>query len=463
MKKVLIVDDEKLVRQGIIATFPWKEHGFAVAHDASSGEKALEVLAREEVDLLVTDLAMNGMSGLELIRQARRMREDLPVVILTCHDNFRYVQDAIRLGVLDYIVKTEIEDEAVDQTLARIAAKLNESAEPLQVETLGTDTAQDGLLLCGPTRSSVPAPMLERHGRAGWAALLAEVDAAAWFARVTPQEAGRWTSDLAEEPDADWRVIHFAGVGEEDQSSVIEKLRRYRRRILFYEPPRAVAELDWTELPDDLPPGEERIAALREEWTGSGWIYSGERFERLLLLTTEARPAAGELHSIFYHAVLEWERLVETGSLETFLGEADDWLYWKDWEAWLRTFRASIVRKVEFNSTRQHADAVFRAIELVRARLDADVSEAEIAASVHMSRGHFSKSFKRVTGKSYGDYVRILKLEHAKKLLLRTDEPITRVAELCGFQDYRYFSRLFRDYTGKLPTDYRKTGDAMKV
>ncbi|MBB6730652.1 response regulator transcription factor [Cohnella zeiphila] len=465
MNKVLIVDDEKLVRQGIMTTFPWGKHGFEVACSAGSGEQALELLEREEVDLLVTDLAMNGMSGLELIKRARQLRRDLPVVVLTCHDNFRYIQEAMRLGVLDYIVKTEIEDEVVDETLMRIAGKLNgeQSADggAPQGPAPG-EPAREGLLLCGPARSSMPADLLAPGDREGWAGQLAEVDAATWLLRTTGAEADRWMAKLAPAlEEGGWICVRLTGIDGEDDRDAAAKLRRFRRRALFYRPDRAAGTIAWRDLPEAGEAGEEdgeAAARLRTVWNRSDWVHDEELFERQLRRTAEAGLDAEELRSLFYPVALEWERLLNAGVLKGFLGLADAGLYWAEWEAWLRDFRAAIRRAAGRNATRQIADAILQAAERIRTGGDLEISEEEMARAANMSRGYFSKSFKKVTGRSYGEYVRLVKLERAKEMLLRTDEPITRVAELCGFSDYRHFSRVFRDYTGKLPTDYRKAG-----
>ncbi|WP_123040411.1 response regulator transcription factor [Cohnella candidum] len=465
MNKVLVVDDEKLVRQGIITTFPWEKHGFQVTCDAGSGEKALELLEREEIDLLVTDLAMNGMSGLELIKRVKESRRDLPVVILTCHDNFRYIQEAMRLGVLDYIVKTEIEDEIVDETLTRIAGKLAEERSPYEPAKSGADSKRqtsDGLLLCGPSRSSRPAELLWKDEWEGWVGRMTEIDAATWLLRVTPAEADRLTAKFAAMPETGgWLCIHVTGIGEANEAEAAAKLKQYRKRVLFYASGGRLQTRGWSDVAAVTNPSDEvavSAAALRADWLSADWVYDDSDFERLLATTAGSGMEAEELRNMLYPVALEWERLLDNGTLNEFHGLAGSGLFWKEWESGLRSFRQSIRQTVGRNATRQTSEAVFRAIELMREAIDSESGEAEIARAVGMSRGHFSKSFKKVTGKSYGEYLRLIKLERAKEMILRTDEPITRVAELCGFSDYRHFSRVFRDYTGKLPTEYRKAG-----
>jgi two-component system response regulator YesN len=99
------VDDEELVRNAIIKKLNWQEIGFDVIEQAEDGEQAYELALKLRPDVVLTDIRMPFMDGLEL---ADKLAEDLPntkVVILSGHDEFEYAQEAIKLGVLDYILK----------------------------------------------------------------------------------------------------------------------------------------------------------------------------------------------------------------------------------------------------------------------------------------------------------------------------------------------------------------------
>ncbi|MBO7745313.1 response regulator, partial [Paenibacillus sp. MWE-103] len=120
MIQALIVDDEHLVRKGMRLLFPWQKYGVEIAGEAASGEKALQLLRTHPVQLLLTDITMPGMSGLELIREAHRHDPAIKAVILTCHQDFDYIQEALRLGAVDYIVKTQLEEMDLDQAMERI-------------------------------------------------------------------------------------------------------------------------------------------------------------------------------------------------------------------------------------------------------------------------------------------------------------------------------------------------------
>lgn len=128
MYKVLVVDDDHLVRKGFIGMMPWKKYGFEVAGEAGSGKKALELLTRERMDVLITDLAMPLMSGIELFREVKKLYPHMHTVVLTFHQDFELIQESLRLGAIDYITKTELEHEQMDEVLARIRTRIDEKS-----------------------------------------------------------------------------------------------------------------------------------------------------------------------------------------------------------------------------------------------------------------------------------------------------------------------------------------------
>lgn len=133
MIKVLIVDDDKLVRKGLISAMPWAQFDMQIVGEASNGAKALEFLEQENVDLLLTDLAMPVMSGIELMKTVSERYPHIRIVVLTLHQDFEYIQTALRMGAIDYIAKIQLEKERFDEVLGRIHKRMKERspvAEP---------------------------------------------------------------------------------------------------------------------------------------------------------------------------------------------------------------------------------------------------------------------------------------------------------------------------------------------
>lgn len=132
MIKVMIVDDDKLVRLGLLHTMPWSKHDMTVVGEAANGNKAMEFIKENEIDLMFIDIEMPGMSGLELLKSVKALNSSISCVMLTMHQEFTYIQDSLRLGVLDYIIKTELSEDNFDEVLERIKNRLHNisSCEP---------------------------------------------------------------------------------------------------------------------------------------------------------------------------------------------------------------------------------------------------------------------------------------------------------------------------------------------
>lgn len=135
MIRVLIVDDDKLARKGLISIMPWSNHDMVVVGEAANGAKALEFMESYEVDLIFVDLSMPVMSGMELLQVTRQRFPDLRSVILSFHEEFEIVQTAYRMGVLDYISKVRLESEDDEQILKRIQQKMTGEMKPLSAKT----------------------------------------------------------------------------------------------------------------------------------------------------------------------------------------------------------------------------------------------------------------------------------------------------------------------------------------
>ncbi|MCQ2558389.1 MAG: response regulator [Oscillospiraceae bacterium] len=128
MHKVLIVEDEAVIRQGIVLGTDWASIGCQVAAEAANGAEGLAKAEACSPDLIVTDLKMPGMDGLEMLRQLRQRGCEAAVIILTAFDSFEYAQRAIRLGVNDFLLKP-FHDGELEAAVLRALPPENDSTE----------------------------------------------------------------------------------------------------------------------------------------------------------------------------------------------------------------------------------------------------------------------------------------------------------------------------------------------
>ena len=113
MKKVIIVDDEKMIRVGIQRSISWEAIGIDQVFLAADASQALKTIDKEHPEIMITDINMPDITGLELIKRARSFVPDLRIV-LTGYDNFEYVRDSLRLAVNDFFLKPVDEDSLVN-------------------------------------------------------------------------------------------------------------------------------------------------------------------------------------------------------------------------------------------------------------------------------------------------------------------------------------------------------------
>ena len=142
---VIIIDDEKEINSGFAQYFPWKKLGYAVVGQFSGAREALEFVKREPVDLVVSDIIMPGMSGIDLAREMSVMTLDPRplLVIFSAYSDFRYAQQAMQYGCSDYILKS-IDYEDLITVFTRLRQKLDETrgAQARPVKDKIIDTVQ---------------------------------------------------------------------------------------------------------------------------------------------------------------------------------------------------------------------------------------------------------------------------------------------------------------------------------
>lgn len=119
MYRVLIIDDEKFVRKSIINRINWKKLGLDVVGEADSGQAAWDMLDLVKPDIVLVDIKMPLMSGIELIRKSREQLQNIQFIILSGYDDFEYTKEAIKLGVANYI-KKPIDEKELEETLLLI-------------------------------------------------------------------------------------------------------------------------------------------------------------------------------------------------------------------------------------------------------------------------------------------------------------------------------------------------------
>lgn len=126
--KILLVEDEAIVRLALKSLVNWQEHGIDIPLEAGNGIEALDILQKNrDIDVIITDINMPIMNGLELIRRVKEQQLNITFLVLSAYDDYDLVREAFKLGIDDYILKTEMDPDNIVKLLEKIRDNRGES------------------------------------------------------------------------------------------------------------------------------------------------------------------------------------------------------------------------------------------------------------------------------------------------------------------------------------------------
>ena len=159
--KLLIADDEQIIRNGLLS-LPWKDIGVEEVYQAENGLTAKEILTEEKIDVVISDIKMPGLSGLELAEYIKECSMDTAVIFLTGYSDFEYARRAIRNQVSDYLLKP-IRRKDILETVERVLQALERKRYKAEV-VRKYETASGSLDLGGTNALAVPEGQPSDYG-----------------------------------------------------------------------------------------------------------------------------------------------------------------------------------------------------------------------------------------------------------------------------------------------------------
>lgn len=512
---VMIVDDEPIIRVGLRRLIDWEQHGMHLVGEASDGEEALAFLNEHPVDLLVTDIRMPRMDGLELIRQCKQAAMDVGIVVLSCLDDFSFVKEAMKLGAYDYILKPTMEPDELVSILKLISGKLEEERrEKARIRELN-----DRLEQSRPYRLQAKILHYLEHGEPG--------------------------PELGQELFKDGMKLYSLmvctmpgqvfSVRESEHEDVLVAVRLHEtQQLLLIECERSISENEWyqhsyltakkllsqwNEMKDTAaerpfilmgPPMNEldelpnRIAYHREQLSnrfymntageiymeapvhreGSELVNAGEKRNNLLRAISGSNEEAMKLS---LQEMLEAIRLAEPELprlhafvLETVglaVGYARDNGYigiheleqqyvsidtimsihsYSELSRWLTRFFSELANSRKGIRLFQDVQHPFirKAIAFIRDNYHRNIGTADIAEYVKLSRSYLSDLYSKEVGESLTETLTRIRIEAACQLLQKTDKKIYEIAERVGFNDSKTFTKTFKRIVGCSPKEY---------
>ncbi|RED65537.1 response regulator [Cohnella lupini] len=517
MYRVAIVDDEPVIRFGIRASVDWGHESIGLAGDFANGEEAWRAIEKEPVDILITDIKMPVMDGLELTRRTLARFPHTKVILVSSYNDFEYVRQGLKLGVVDYLLKPTLEPEGLlelvrkclrliederrydlDRQLFRMT-KLTYERKKLETDIKRAIVHGDERL----TKGAVPRWMAEGyavctvlvnglreteelHGNLHVGMLLEEMQEIFYENRedgiafltgdrslvVAVPAAGSeppkvLLKKLCEvwsiSPGVSLTVGYALGSEIEGLRSVyVQSGRSAQRR--FYEGEGEYGPAD-SEFPSSSQPSPtiKAVSQLLSELRSSSQSRNAEatdaaigewmnRWRELRPDPDSVRGEAIEMVTALFVNEQEMTVLLE-GFEELKRSETLEELI-RLLLAQIRGYRVSSASGSHtFKGNKQLID---KSIAYISANYTSEISLQQLANLVHMSKNYFCLQFKQHTGLNFIDYLIRLRIGKAKELLRNHGLKIYEVAERAGFNDVKYFSKLFKRMTGLSPVDYRE-------
>ncbi|WP_059042382.1 response regulator transcription factor [Paenibacillus rubinfantis] len=511
---VLIVDDEVIIRTGLASVISWSELGLHLLSPAASAEEALERLEAERPDILITDIRMNGKTGLELAEEAAKLLPGLEVIILSGYGDFAYTQQAIRQGVGDYLLKTSKPEEIIRTVLQAKQRLLERRAEDSRAQRQAREERRRQLHKWVIEGEAGAVPALPDRGKQEreadrperWQVLIVSADG--WGQEENADSLLRFAvQNMLEDllpgsavlihqgqivgvtDDSSWGDAHFTAGRFKGMLERIENLLNCRLRLAAGI---AVEEADQVHQSyltaaaafayHDLLPGV-KLLDYREvaERKGGRTVLSQEEENGLGSILLEQDPMAlrAWTHRLADELAADPECTPESyqACLQSAAVAAHRWLertlraLGKEgaarFEPWQQPIEGAKLKEELFRHlhavmTLYHnqlgegqASHVQRAKAYMESCPAEELSLQQVAAYVHLHPGHLSELFKKETGSTFGDYVIALRMRRAMELLAVSPAKVSEIAGLTGYEDVKYFSRLFKKHTGKTPSEFR--------
>lgn len=517
MYKVLLTDDEPFILEGLRYLINWEEYGAEIVGAAHDGLEALEFIREHEVDILITDVKMPRMSGLELIQTLKEQGYGLRYIILSGYEDFSYIKMAFNLGIENYLVKP-INQEELLATLTHMIETLTHQRYLECFLKKDIDIIRDNILYRWVSYSIEPEELRER-------ANLLDIDLEQHCYQVSiiklklPMDEkfhcnGKIMEPFLEicksriansgsvfatpEPDI---IIIFAGgsLDANDLRKTIEQcvqnikenldldcfatignpVANYQLVAQSYFIARQLQNYALFMPPDSIVTHSE-TSLIAESINGEPWI-DVHKFTTLFI-SKDKNSLFEAIDAVF--AALEMRipnpnpALVQDTAIKLLMSMVNiarslaypggnpfvcmestfsELFIIKRIPAmveWLKRVVSQIL-DLYIDRSKQANPTIRKALELIHSKSPQGLSLKTLALELNCNANYLGQLFKTETGEFFSDYLNKFRVFQAKELLRTTPFSATEIAERVGFTDPNYFYRVFKKCTGHSPSEYR--------
>ncbi|MGO4111635.1 response regulator [Paenibacillus sp. YAF4_2] len=510
MYKVLLVDDEPFITEGLSDAVDWSAFSLEVVGSAEDGEEALERLRELPVDLLITDISMPIMTGLELIRKARELQPQLKVIILSGFNEFNYLKEGMHLGIENYLLKP-INFGELEATLSDTVRKLeaDKPDRPLGEDEIGI--LRDNVM----TRwvyGRIALP--ERTERTALLGIdLSKPYVALAIIRFRPEQGstgydpGDCIADvLAEEMDSLSLIPFRNDEGElvvaccingdqRNQAKVTEALERVadkwenrhlgpqialggimatadaaasyleaRKAQQFFLVRHDRHLLDYADISAEtaaLPSGLFEWEAYAKPILAKDKDELAEVIDRDFtaiqivesLHPIRARSAAIELMILMK---IEVDKLGRADAAEVFQGALDQAVTATTLEGVKKAVRTAAFFAADSFSGEDMSPVIKQALRYIHEHYAEALTLKSLGLQFHIHPNYLGQLFHKQTGDTFTDYLNKFRIDKAKELLADSRLKVNEIARQVGYWETGYFYKQFKKHVGMVPGDFKE-------
>ena len=483
METVLIVEDEKMIRAGIKTMLQRSGVPIKTILECNNGEAALEILKNEKVDVMLTDIRMPKMDGIQLVQHLQELEQPPLTVAISGYDDFSYAVEMLRQGVREYILKP-VEREKIQMIMEKLEAELVNQHENLQTNRkIGYQQLKYIMMNEKVTEEEIQI-LQEQYGKEFCVenyyvccsngqdleeteddyVYLTEIGSGDLF--IVPE--GRLEHLMT-------KVLSHQYVGISGRHRGISELQNAYKEALFArhrafcrKQNRISYENQTNRIPEEMIinaqkrtsqeerlqrvqlPGTDRTAEMSRVWeqffheTGNGSLTEEEFQLGMSRFFMDVRKTYGSVLEADEKVMIELEEIWKYACLDE---------YKREFMEWLSIFHQRLNSEMDENKNQQK---IQQAVEYMKKNYEKDLNMAVVSNYISMNYSMFSYSFKLYTGNNFVNFLKSIRTDEAKRLLVETELKINEISQKVGYQNEKNFMKIFRSVCGVSPTEYRK-------
>lgn len=512
MLKVLIIDDEPYVREGLKYIIDWKENGFEICGEASNGDEGYERILELNPDIILLDIQMPGKQGLDILKDIKNQGINGKFIIVSGYSNFDYAKKAIKYGVKDYLLKPIDEDELLEIVLklkkeieedkkSKNYLEKNKAAlrqyllgqlilnkeineyedEDINREINSIGTFQVALISNSSNQYNfdnilkIEELIIENiDEKENIDVIKLEDKIALVIGNINSSYARKLLNKIKKKLDKELGSNNFIALGEEVQD-IKELYSSYRsakkltnNKFLFSNLEVAsTLQIDMKNI--DLNVDEKYILKNAYTYLEIGQIDKFNEYVSLLKALIRSKwYKENEIKVLITKSLMDFsDKLKKDYSFlfknKNICEEIIDEIYKKDsLEEVIDIFingLTVISKEISINSNNS---SIKRIVKYVETNYYKDLKLETLAEIFNYNSAYLGKIFKNYTGVSFNTYLDKRRIDEGKKLLLEKNLKVYEVCELIGYKNIDYFHSKFKKYVGVSPLNYKKQKEAVR-